>query len=168
MKALNLDGAYTRAVVSRVEWLRHVHPNVLTLMGLGMDFVVLYAVLEQSALLLAASMFIRYSCDCLDGAVARQYGKVSDLGGILDTLADNTFIFIVSGSIAQLSNMPAPWMIALVITGVNIAYLWKEDALVHHATVKDGGDVVRDTYAFGVNNNALLYPAAFFVLWGLM
>ena len=53
-------------------------------------------------------MFIRYSCDCLDGAVARKYNKVSDIGGFLDTVADNTLIYILVYGILNKLNYTIP------------------------------------------------------------
>jgi phosphatidylglycerophosphate synthase len=69
------------------------------------------------------ALFIRYSCDCLDGAVARKYKKVSDVGGLLDTIADNTLIFIVVLSIGKLATIPYYWLIAVTITLLNLFYL---------------------------------------------
>jgi phosphatidylglycerophosphate synthase len=168
MRNLNLDRLFTEFVLDKVPGFKHVHPTALTLLGLGVDFVILYAVWAKLLVLVAGAMFLRYACDCLDGAVARKYNKVSDLGGVLDTVADNTLIFILSLSIAKLLDAPYYWAIATVVTGANVAYLWKEGALVHHASIKRGGTFVKDVYRFGVQNNILVYVAAFAVLWGLM
>lgn len=165
---MNLDRIYTEFVLGKVPGFRFVHPTALTLIGLGMDFVVLYAVWTTAVWLLAVSLFVRYSCDCLDGAVARRYGKVSDLGGVLDTVADNTLIFIISLCLARLAGCPWYGLVAAVVTGANLLYLWREEALVHHANIKRGGTPVKDIYKFGVNNNILVYLGAFIALWSFL
>jgi len=168
MMDINLDKRYTDFVLGRIDAFKHIHPTALTLLGLGMDFVVLYAVWAASIWLLAVSLFVRYSCDCLDGAVARKYGKVSDLGGALDTLADNTLIFIVTLCLGRLMGVPFYWLLATGITAANVWYLWKEEALVHHTNIKRGGTFLRNIYRLGVNNNAVIYLAAFAALGVLL
>lgn len=168
MMDINLDKRYTDFVLGRINAFKHVHPTALTLLGLGMDFVVLYAVWAASIWLLAVSLFVRYSCDCLDGAVARKYGKVSDLGGALDTLADNTLIFVVTLCLGRLMGVPFYWLLAAGVTTANVWYLWKKGALVHHTSIKQGGTFLQNIYRLGVNNNAVIYLAAFVALVALL
>ena len=92
---LKLDDRYTKYVLDNLILFKFINPNVITLIGLLADFFILYFLINKLLFFLALSLFIRYSADCLDGAVARKYKKVSDLGGMLDTLADNTLIFVV-------------------------------------------------------------------------
>jgi phosphatidylglycerophosphate synthase len=165
---LKLDDRFTSFVLSRTSIFSHVHPNLLTLTGLAADFVVLYAAANANVFLLFLMLFVRYSCDCLDGAVARKYKKVSSIGGALDTISDNTFIFIVTLSITNLMDLTYGLGVAFAVTGANLAYLWHAKALVHHNNIKLGGNWVQNIYSFGVNNNVLLYGACFVTLWGLM
>lgn len=156
---LNLDKVYTDFVLSHSKGLfRHVHPTVLTLSGLLTDFAVLYAVKNQNYILIAVLLLARYSFDCLDGAVARAYNKVSDFGGIMDTVADSTLIFILSYLILQ-----SP-IFAGVITVCNLMYLGYTRALVHHYSIKKQGNIFHNIYRFGVNNNILLYISSYIVL----
>jgi phosphatidylglycerophosphate synthase len=100
--------------------------------------------------------------------VARKYGKVSDLGGALDTVADNTLIFIVTLCLGRLMGVPFYWLLAAGVTAANVWYLWKKGALVHHTNIKQSGTFLHNIYRLGVNNNAVVYLAAFAALVALL
>jgi phosphatidylglycerophosphate synthase len=156
---LNLDKVYTDFVLSHSkDLLGHIHPTFLTFLGLLTDFAVLYAVKNQSYVLTAILLLARYSFDCLDGAVARAYNKVSDFGGIMDTVADSTLIFILSYLILQ-----SP-VFAGAITVHNLLYLAHSKALVHHHNIKKPGSLIHNVYRFGVNNNILLYIGSYIAI----
>jgi len=161
---LNLDKKYTDFVISKSEIFQYIHPNYLTITGLLIDFVVLWAVFNQLIWLIGISLFFRYTCDCLDGAVARKYHRVSDLGGILDTIADNTLIFVVAFSIAFLLNSPYAILFGAGITLLNIVYLLIHQSLVHHYNIKKGGNLIQNIYTLGVNNNCILYAIVFSII----
>ena len=90
---LKLDDKYTKYVLDNLILFKFINPNVITLIGLLADFFILYFLINKLLFFLALSLFIRYSADCLDGAVARKYKKVYSV--VCDTLADNTLIFVV-------------------------------------------------------------------------
>ena len=168
---INLDKKYTECILSRTDAFRHVHPNVLSLLGLITDFFLLYFMTIGALALIGIALFIRYSCDCLDGAVARKYKKVSDLGGALDTIADNTLIFVllygiliaVGISIGYAILIPALTVIA------NLIYMYSKKAILHHHHLKESQSTLFDRiYLFGVNNNCLVYLFAFVIIMGIL
>lgn len=159
---LKLDDAYTKFILNRVYFFKYINPNLITIIGLLTDFFIFYFLINKSLIFLGLSLFIRYSADCLDGAVARKYKKVSDLGGILDTLADNTLIFIVSYGIILLLGSNS-FILPILIVFLNLYYLYNKKALIHHANVKKEkvGDLFHNIYGYFVNNNFILYILIF-------
>ena len=166
---LKIDDKYTKYVLDKIFLFKYVNPNIITLIGLITDFFVLYFLLNKLLFLLALSLFIRYSADCLDGAVARKYKKVSDIGGILDTLADNTLIFVVIYGVFFLLGSEN-LIIPVLVVSLNLLYLFKKKAIVHHANVKKKikGDFLHNFYGYFVNNNIFLYVGIFLIFFVLI
>jgi phosphatidylglycerophosphate synthase len=166
---LKLDDKYTKFILDKIIIFKFFHPNLITLIGLITDFFVLYSIKNKHLVLLAVFLFVRYSADCLDGAVARKYKKVSNLGGFLDTLSDNTLIFIVTYGLCFLlgsNNLITP----SIVVCFNLLYLFKHKAILHHSNIKKKikGDFFHNTYVYFVNNNVLLYILIFLVFWALL
>ena len=166
---LKLDDKYTKLILDKIFLFKYVNPNIITIIGLITDFFILYFLINKLLFLLALSLFIRYSADCLDGAVARKYKKVSDLGGMLDTLADNTLIFVVFYGMFYLldsNNLIIP----ISVVSLNLLYLSKKKALIHHFNVKKKirGDYFHNLYRYFVNNNIFLYLAIFLIFINLI
>lgn len=60
-------------------------PNIITMIGFLFKLTSIYLLLKTDRVVLAAILFfIGYIFDCLDGAYARQYDMVTDLGDYLD------------------------------------------------------------------------------------
>lgn len=164
---MNLDKKYTDYVLSKTDLFKYVHPNILSVLGLITDFLLLYFMTIGAVALIGVGLFIRYSCDCLDGAVARKYKKVSDLGGALDTLADNTLIFVLLYGILMALGIGI--MYAIVIPGIivlaNLIYMYSKNAILHHQHLKNSQSTLFDRiYLFGINNNCLVYLFAFIII----
>jgi len=93
-------------------------PNQLTLLRLGMCGLLLISLsipwpYAASAALLIFS--VASITDWLDGAIARRYHLVTDLGRLLDPLADK--VLIVGTLVALVRRDIAPmWMVVLIIT----------------------------------------------------
>ncbi len=89
-----------------------INPNTLTLLGLGMGlgagyFFALSKGLLGGLFLLAAGFF-----DVLDGAVAREQGRVTPFGGFLDSVTDRygdaaVFLGLMYG---DLIDLPGGWL----------------------------------------------------------
>ena len=67
---------------------RVVKPNLLTVVGLFFGFICLVLTISDRLLLAGLALFISGFFDLLDGAVARQYGRVTAYGGFLDSVLD--------------------------------------------------------------------------------
>lgn len=160
---LDLDGKYTHWVLSKITAFKYVHPNYISIVGLLTDLVILYSLLNNLLMLTGAGLYIRYSCDCLDGAVARKYNKVSTLGGILDTVADNTLIFVLFVGLLKLLEVNYFYLYAGLLVCTNLIYLATNQALVHHYNIKKPGGWFHNLYRFGVNNNAIIYSGFFII-----
>jgi phosphatidylglycerophosphate synthase len=164
---INLDKKYTDYILSKTDLFKYVHPNILSVLGLITDFLLLYFMTIGAVALIGVGLFIRYSCDCLDGAVARKYKKVSDLGGALDTFADNTLIFVLLYGIIIALGIGI--MHAIVIPGIivlaNLIYMYSKNAILHHQHLKNSQSTLFDRiYLFGINNNCLVYLFAFIII----
>lgn len=164
---LNLDKIYTDWVLNKTNKFQYIHPNVLSILGLFIDAIILYTILSQLYVLMCLCVFIRYSCDCLDGAIARKYNKVSNLGGLLDTIADNTLIYILSYGILTKLLIDSAGIISSIIVILNLIYLLINNSIIHHSKVKLGGSLFQNIYKFGINNNVILYTISAVLLIGL-
>ena len=65
-----------------------VKPNLLTVIGLSFGFICLILTINNRLLLAGLALFVSGFFDLLDGAVARQYGRVTAYGGFLDSVLD--------------------------------------------------------------------------------
>jgi len=163
---INLDKQYTEYVLSKTDIFRHIHPNILSILGLIMDFFLLHYIIVSSLAMIGLVLFIRYSCDCFDGAVARKYKRVSDFGGALDTIADNTLIFVlIYGILISIGmTISVAVLTAFIVVSVNLVYMHTKNALLHHEHLKNFSSTFDKMYLFGVNNNCLIYSFVFFTL----
>jgi len=162
---MNLDKKYVNFILDRTNIFQYTHPNFLSFTGLLVDFFILYCIVTKSIFFLGLFLFIRYSCDCLDGAVARKYNKVSDLGGALDTIADNTLIFIITYGILYSISFPYAMLVAGVVVSLNIIYMYKKKAILHHMHLeKTSNNYFDKIYLFGVNNNSLIYLVSYIII----
>ncbi|HME43812.1 MAG TPA: CDP-alcohol phosphatidyltransferase family protein [Syntrophorhabdales bacterium] len=65
-----------------------VKPNLLTVIGLLFGFICLILMVSNRLLFAGLALSISGFFDLLDGAVARQYGRVTAYGGFLDSVLD--------------------------------------------------------------------------------
>ena len=103
-------------------------PTQLTLARIGLTFLImgLLFVPGVAAKAIALALFLLASfTDWLDGFLARRYHDVSDLGALLDPIADKVLILGMLLAFVQLRLIPA-WMVLIValrefvITGVRL------------------------------------------------
>ena len=71
-------------------------PNILTLVRIACAGVFAYFFLGHQYMACVVTFIISMVSDVLDGAIARKYGCVSDLGKVLDPLADKITLLVVS------------------------------------------------------------------------
>ena len=81
-----------------------VHPNVVSLIAMGMGLLAAAAVIQERYWLGLLLWLLNRLLDGLDGVIARVHGKQSDFGGYLDLLFD--FVIYLVIPIAFLSAAP--------------------------------------------------------------
>jgi len=87
-------------------------PNQVTAIGLGLIIVASGAyLLHQNPLIFGLTLAVAFAFDALDGAVARQTGLSSKLGGYFDAMVDRYQELIVLGAIAWVTGL---WALALL------------------------------------------------------
>jgi len=151
------DDWLTDAILARWGYLQYVHPNLITLTGLIMNFIILYTMTHKLFLLTNTILFFRYLTDCLDGGVARKYNKKSKIGGALDTASDNILIYIYIYSIFYLFEIPYGNAAATVSIFVNLYVMYISGSLVDHTNMKTGNNLFSKIYSFFINNSYTLF-----------
>ncbi len=99
-----------------------IHPNALTLIGLGLGVICcIYLVISKNLLVFAILIFFAGIFDLLDGLLARASGKSSRFGAYLDAMTDRYFEMIVLIAVAHVTGY---WVLSgLVALGVySISY----------------------------------------------
>ena len=119
-------------------------PNKLTILRIALSFVLILVLLIPglAAKVAALAVFILASVtDLLDGRLARKWGIVSDLGVLLDPLADKILVLSAFVAFVYLQVVP-PWMVVLVagreflITGFRLFALGRGHVLPAEAAGK--------------------------------
>lgn len=103
----------------RSAWLHHL-PNLITSFRILLIPVLGYLLLvpgEVRALAAAAVFFVASWSDYLDGYLARRWSISTDLGRLLDPLADKLLVATALIMLASLERQPSvpAWMVAIVI-----------------------------------------------------
>jgi cardiolipin synthase (CMP-forming) len=89
-------------------------PNVVTIARLALVPVVVALLLRGDRAAAAAVLALSLAGDGLDGYLARRSGRVTELGRILDPLADKVAIDTVLGCLTAAGEFPA-WAFGLVL-----------------------------------------------------
>lgn len=115
-------------------------PNVLTTFRLGLVGVFLYAFygLEHNNILYAFLIFtIAEISDMLDGYLARRYNMISDLGKVLDPIADKAMLLVVLYALSSTGMIP--WFVFGIVlireclTAIGAYILYKNKKVVAHS-----------------------------------
>ncbi len=103
-------------------------PNRLTILRIVLAFVFMF-LLFSPGLMVKVLAFVAFTIACLtdfyDGYIARKYNLITDLGKLLDPIADKILILAAFLSFVQMRLIPA-WMVVviicreLIITGIRI------------------------------------------------
>jgi len=107
----------------------NIHPNVITLLGFIPIYLVYTNILANNVILTYLFAFINCTMDCLDGELARKTGKISKLGGILDSIHDVLSFFSVLYLILNFYTIP----IALIFI-IFVMNIFDFDPINHTAT----------------------------------
>jgi cardiolipin synthase len=122
------DGA---AMAPRPLKLRDI-PNLITALRILLVAPFLWLLLEERYGLALALFVVAGVSDALDGFLAKYYGWTSELGGLLDPIADKLLLLGAILALGWLNELPA-WLVALVI-GRDLVIV--SGALAYHLLVE--------------------------------
>ncbi len=162
-----------------------MHPNIITLSRIAAVPVIVMLMMYpgKMTLLLSAALFsLAAITDYFDGYIARKYGLVSNLGKIIDPLADKLLVSCAFIMLVSLNYIPA-WVACLIIgrelavTGLRCVVIENgEDVSASWlGKYKTGFQIasiipllIHYSYLgidFGAIGSVLLYGALFFTIW---
>ena len=165
-RTINIDLSVTDLCIKRLKFLAYIHPNVITSFGIALNFIILQQS-QNPSVIFYLCLALRYLADCLDGGVAREYGKSSQLGGALDTLSDNILIFIVFFSFWGHDQIVYAFTGALFFTTLSLIVMFYLGALTDQSNMKQSSTSIKSLYAFCVNNSILLFVVYGISIWRL-
>ena len=159
--SIKIDDVITDKIIENVSFLKHIHPNIITITGLILNFYI-YHLLDtpdSNIYLLGFCIIYRWMADCLDGAVARKYNKGSKLGHQMDTLSDIIMGFITFYFI-QKHFFNWPFNICLIIYIIFvIIYNYLFDFINTHDNLKNSkkNNIIDYSVSFLTNNTIIIY-----------
>lgn len=165
---LNLDDTIGITLAKEISLLKYIHPNIITISGLLINFYI-YKLLNSNNIniyLLIISLFYRWLADVLDGAVAREYNKLSKLGHNLDTLSDILLVIIIFNYILE-NILGFSFFISSSICSILIIYIMSSyNVLDTHDDLKKNkkDNFIGSIIAF-LTNNSYLYFSIVLVLY---
>ena len=108
-------------------------PNRLTILRIILTFVFMFLLFSQGLLakvLALVAFTIACITDFYDGYIARKYNLITDLGKLLDPIADKILVLTAFIAFVEMRLIPT-WMVVIIIlrelliTGVRLIYLGK-------------------------------------------
>jgi phosphatidylglycerophosphate synthase len=165
-KILNyrFDDKLTAFILDYAAFFKHISPNLLTISGLIINFIILDLMLSGIFGATSMLLLIRYLLDCLDGGVARKYNKKSAIGGALDTWSDTILIYVSIYGLFILYKIPYGSEVAGFTACFNMYIMSLSNSLVDHVGMKSGRSLHSKIYAFLVNNSFILFALKIFAL----
>jgi cardiolipin synthase (CMP-forming) len=90
-------------------------PNLITLGRLVLTPAIIGMVIEQKWVMAFALFVVAGISDALDGWLAKTFNLQSELGAVLDPLADKTLVISIYVSLAAGGNLPV-WLAILIVS----------------------------------------------------
>ena len=113
--------------------IREDIPNLISILRIFLTIPVVWLLLEQQFGWAIVLFFIAGVSDGLDGYLAKHYGWQSQLGGLLDPLADKVLLVSCYLSLALIDMIPV-WVVLLVILRDLVIVT---GALVYHYRIEE-------------------------------
>ena len=129
--------------------LKHV-PNILTILRLILIPIILYFIYSGNYILAFILFTISGITDVLDGFIARKFNLISNIGKLLDPLADKLTQISVLAALVKIEIIPF-WILVIVVL--------KELVMVVGASFLYGKDVVVYSKWYGKLATVLFYVA---------
>lgn len=122
-------------VVHSLHLFKHIHPNVITLSGMIINFVIfaLYFQPGHYKVINTFLLILRILADNLDGMVARKFKKTSNIGGLLDTISDNILSIMITYCLTYYFIPSIALYCAIGFGIIMIVYLHCNNALYLHS-----------------------------------
>jgi phosphatidylglycerophosphate synthase len=152
---------------------RHIHPNVVTVLGLAITAAIPFLHHFRYAWGVVAAAVLRQFLDCLDGEIARRCHKLTKLGGVLDSISDGVFyVSLISILVSVFTRDPQRiflvsclFFVCLFVIHVSIC---KGAALIEHSVKTYATpSLYRKSYAF-MANNSLIFVIVFAIVYRLL
>jgi len=161
LDSIRVDDDITYTIVEKVSILKHIHPNIITISGLLLNFYIYHLLNTPNSniYILGFCIIYRWLADCLDGAVARKYKKGSKLGHQLDTLSDVIMGFITFYFI-QKHLFDFSFNACLIIYIIFLfIYNYLFDFINTHDNLKNSkkNNIIDYSVSFFTNNTILVY-----------
>lgn len=158
---LNLDNIIVNKIMKYENIFKNVHPNIVTISGLLMNFYIYYLLYKPNfnLNLLIVCLLYRWLVDILDGAIARKYKKTSKLGNLLDTLSDLIMLFIIINYIQEYYFNISFNIFNSVLLVISIIIIYKYKILESHNNVKNTkkNNIIDYIIEFSVKNTLIIY-----------
>ncbi len=165
---IKTDDYIGKFLVNNLSFLKHIHPNFITISGFIVNFIILYFLLKSPISSDTYTLFIimlllvyRWLADVLDGEVARKYNKQSKLGGTLDTISDSVlfsiFIFFI------ICKLKLPYIYFFIYIILLIIFVWYHESLHDHTNLKKDNIV-----GFFINNSFIPMVIVLFITYILL
>tara|TARA_Y100000589_G_C27132091_1_gene621012 strand:+ start:452 stop:1024 length:573 start_codon:yes stop_codon:yes gene_type:complete len=161
LESIKIDDIITNKIVENISFLKHIHPNIITISGLVLNFYIYHLLNTPNTniYLLGFCIIYRWLVDCLDGAVARKYKKGSKLGHQLDTLSDIIMGFITFYFIQKhIFNLTFNNCLIIYVIFV-VIYNYLFDFMNTHDNLKNSkkNNIIDYSVSFLTNNTILTY-----------
>jgi archaetidylinositol phosphate synthase len=108
--------------VARVVAKSRIPPNALTLLGPIVATLAAWMYIQQQLALALLLLLLSGFVDALDGAVARELGKTSAFGGVLDSIADRYSDVIVLFGVILGGWVSTFWGILAIVGSLLVSY----------------------------------------------
>jgi phosphatidylglycerophosphate synthase len=164
---IKIDDHITKFVMDNFDVFQNVHPNVITIVGIILNYFILVEVdsvqsNEINGIYFGILMLFRFLADCLDGAVARKYKKTSKLGNTLDTISDMMLMFVGFYFFMVKFNLPNWWIAVYILT---VCWMEKKySVFTSHEIVKNAENNTADLIMNFFSNNTIIIFVIFFIV----
>ncbi len=131
-------------------------PNIITVLRIALVPVLILVLAEQRYGLALAIFFVAGVSDALDGFIAKRYGHVTQLGAILDPLADKLLLVSSYVMLAWLEHVPLWLLLAVafrdlfIIAGCLIYVAMREAVQMNPSYLSKFNTLVQITLVLGI------------------
>lgn len=174
LEKTKVDDCIAKYIVDNVEFLKYIHPNCITLLGIIVNIVILFLFVNKfyfkklrrgdkyTEWLVVFLFYFRFTLDILDGEVARKYNKKSKIGGYMDTFSDVMLGFIIVYIIIKKFHLSKMWFLVSLIPFYS---MYINDSLHDHEKIKNNDDdIFNKSMSFMINNVILVYTLVLLII----